>query len=133
MGWVSTPLFLPGFASNLTLKQWLLFDRDPNMSGVVFHNVKPLVHGLLPVLLFIDEESIMPNVMIRRDESGKLTLYVAKKDLEDTIVSIEKDGSDGSEGWGGTIELADGTAYYVDPLEAEPRLPITLRARRAGG
>lgn len=72
----------------------------------------------------------MPNVMIRRNESGKLTLYVAKKDLEDTIVSIEKEGDDG---WGGTIELADGSAYYIDPLEAEPKLPITLRARRAGG
>ena len=72
----------------------------------------------------------MPNVMIRRDESGKLTLYIAKKDLEDTIVSIEKDGPDG---WGGTLELADGSSYYIDPLDAEPKLPITLRARRAGG
>ncbi len=72
----------------------------------------------------------MPSVMIRRNEAGKLTLYVAKKDLEDTIVSLEKDGSDG---WGGTVELADGTSYYIDPLEAEPKLPITLRARRAGG
>lgn len=72
----------------------------------------------------------MPNVMIRRDSEGKLTLYVAKKDLEDVIVSIEKDGSDG---WGGIVELADGSSYYIDPLEQEPKLPITLRARRAGG
>jgi len=72
----------------------------------------------------------MPNVMIRRNESGQLTLYVAKKDQEDVIVSIEKTGTDG---WGGTIELADGSAFYVDPLETEPKLPITLRAKRAGG
>lgn len=72
----------------------------------------------------------MPSVMLRKNEAGQLTLYVAKKDLEDVVVAIEKDGSDG---WGGTIELADGTAYYIDPLEAEPKLPITLRAKRAGG
>ncbi|GAB2191153.1 putative nitrogen fixation protein NifT [Sessilibacter sp. MAH2] len=72
----------------------------------------------------------MPNVMLRRNESGQLTLYVAKRDQEDVVVSIEKEGS---EGWGGTIELADGSAYYIDPLDAEPKLPITLRAKRAGG
>ena len=71
----------------------------------------------------------MPSVMIRRNPEGKLTLYVAKKDLEDVVVSIEKDGE---EGWGGTLELADGSSYYIDPLEKEPRLPITLRARRGG-
>lgn len=72
----------------------------------------------------------MPSVMIRRNESGQLTLYVPKRDLEDIIVSMEKDGDDG---WGGTVELADGTSYYLDPLESEPKLPITLRARRAEG
>lgn len=72
----------------------------------------------------------MPSVMIRRNAEGQLTLYVAKKDLEDVIVSMEKDGDDG---WGGTVELGDGSQYYIDPLEQEPKLPITLRARRAGG
>lgn len=72
----------------------------------------------------------MPSVMIRRNEAGQLTLYVPKRDLEDVIVSMEKKGADG---WGGTIELADGSSYYLDPLEAEPKLPITLRARRAEG
>ena len=70
----------------------------------------------------------MPSVMIRRNDSGQLTLYVAKRDQEDVIVSIEKNGEDG---WGGTVELADGSSYYLDPLDAEPKLPITLRARRA--
>ncbi len=69
----------------------------------------------------------MPNVMIRRNDEGKLTLYVAKKDLEDVIVHMEKDGADG---WGGNVELADGSSYYLDPLDSEPKLPITLRARR---
>ena len=70
----------------------------------------------------------MPSVMIRRNSEGKLTLYVAKKDLEDTIVSMEKTGDDG---WGGNVQLADGTSYYIEPMEAEPKLPITVRAKRA--
>lgn len=72
----------------------------------------------------------MPNVMIRKNETGELTLYVAKKDQEDVIESIEKTGADG---WGGTVTLKDGTSYYLDPLDEEPKLPITLRARRAAG
>ncbi|KEA62587.1 NifT protein [Marinobacterium lacunae] len=68
----------------------------------------------------------MPNVMIRHNE-GKMTLYVAKRDQEDEIASIEFNSDDS---WGGTIELTDGTKYYVDPLDAPPKLPITLRAKR---
>lgn len=68
----------------------------------------------------------MPNVMIRQNE-GKMTLYVAKRDQEDEIASIEFNTEDS---WGGTIELTDGTKYYVDPLDAPPKLPITLRAKR---
>jgi len=68
----------------------------------------------------------MPNVMIR-ENNGKMTLYVAKKDQEDEIVSIEFTAPDS---WGGTIELSDGTRYFIEPLDAPPKLPITLRARR---
>lgn len=68
----------------------------------------------------------MPNVMIRQNE-GKMTLYVAKRDQEDEISSIEFNSDDS---WGGTIELTDGTRYYIDPLDAPPKLPITLRAKR---
>lgn len=70
----------------------------------------------------------MPSVMIRRNEEGDLTLYIAKKDLEDTIVSMEKDGP---EGWGGKVVLANGASFYLEPMAAQPKLPITLRARRA--
>ena len=71
----------------------------------------------------------MPSVMIRKDQSGKMTLYVPKKDLEETVVAIEHDCSDK---WGGEFTLADGSAYYIEPLSAPPQLPITLRAKRAG-
>ncbi len=69
----------------------------------------------------------MPSVMIRQNDSGQLTFYVAKKDLEELIVSMEHQGPDQ---WGGEVELADGSRYFLDPLEAVPRLPITLRAKR---
>ncbi len=71
----------------------------------------------------------MPSVMIRKDGSGKMTLYVPKRDLEEDIVSIEHDNA---EQWGGEVKLADGSAYYLEPI-APPRLPITLRAKRLGG
>ncbi len=70
----------------------------------------------------------MPSVMIRQNDTGQLTLYVAKKDLEETIVSIEHDTA---EKWGGDITLADGSCYYIEPLNVPPALPITLRAKRA--
>jgi nitrogen fixation protein NifT len=69
----------------------------------------------------------MANVMIRRDADGSLVFYLAKKDLEERIVSIEQDGA---AGFGGELKLADGSRYYVEPMPEVPRLPITLRARR---
>lgn len=71
----------------------------------------------------------MPSVMIRRDKAGQLTLYVPKRDLEDNISAIEFQTP---EKWGGQITVADGSAYYIEPIP-EPKLPITLRAKRAGG
>lgn len=71
----------------------------------------------------------MPSVMIRKNDSGQMTLYVPKKDLEETVVSIEHETE---EKWGGQFTLADGSAYYIEPLTAPPTLPITLRAKRAG-
>ena len=72
----------------------------------------------------------MPNVLITQNEKGDLTLYVAKKDEEDTIVSIQHTAPDC---WGGEITLASGTSYIVEPLSAIPDLPITVRAKRGVG
>lgn len=69
----------------------------------------------------------MPSVMIRRDQKGELSFYVAKKDLEETIASMEFDGEDK---WGGEVELSDGSKFYLDPIEPAPTLPITVRAKR---
>lgn len=69
----------------------------------------------------------MPMIMLRKDDNGALTLYVPKKDLEDVVTEIEFDQPDK---WGGTITIGEGTSFYVDPLDAPPTLPISLRARR---
>lgn len=69
----------------------------------------------------------MPKVMLRRTQDGSMTMYVAKKDLEETIVSLEHEGP---EKWGGEVELADGSRYFVDLLDGVPDMPITVRAKR---
>ena len=69
----------------------------------------------------------MPSVMIRQNDAGQLTLYIAKKDLEDTVVSVEYEDDDK---WGGKFTLADGSSYYIEPMDERPRLPITIRAKR---
>ena len=77
----------------------------------------------------------MPSVMIRRNDSGELSFYVAKKDLEETVAVLEFDSPDK---WGGEVPLfdvyvavdADRSKFYVDPMEPAPKLPITVRAKR---
>ncbi len=70
----------------------------------------------------------MPNVMIRRNADGILSFYVAKKDLEATVVSVE---TDNEETWGGEVELDDGSRYYIEPISPPPAFPTTLRFKRA--
>ncbi len=69
----------------------------------------------------------MPEVMIRRGSNDKLVFYVQKKDLEETIESLEFDSP---EKWGGEVVLGDGQRFFLEPI-AQPKLPITLRAKRA--
>jgi nitrogen fixation protein NifT len=70
----------------------------------------------------------MPKVMIQRDrDTGEMTLYIPKKDLEENITSLEFEGPDK---WGGEVTLADGSVYVLELLDEVPKLPITLRAKR---
>ncbi|BCK87056.1 hypothetical protein MIZ01_0826 [Sideroxyarcus emersonii] len=69
----------------------------------------------------------MANIMIRRDAKGSYQFYLPKRDLEDTIVSMEFDTS---EKWGGEIKLNNGGTYYIEPQPAPARLPYSVRARR---
>ena len=72
----------------------------------------------------------MPEVMISKGKNDdKLVFYVPKKDLEEKIESLEFDTP---EKWGGEVVLGDGQRFYLEPIPL-PKLPITLRAKRAGG
>ncbi len=70
----------------------------------------------------------MPNVMIRVKDNGNLLFYIAKKDMEEEIASVEKDSATE---WGGEVELTDGSRYYIDPISPPPEFPTTLRFKRA--
>lgn len=69
----------------------------------------------------------MPNVMIRNKDGGGLLFYIAKKDQEEEIASVEKDSETE---WGGEVELTDGSRYYIDPISPPPVFPTTLRFKR---
>jgi nitrogen fixation protein NifT len=64
-------------------------------------------------------------VMIRRNHSGVLSAYVAKKDLEEPIVEVEK-----REMWGGLVTLANGWRLELPAMDAATTLPITVEARK---
>lgn len=64
-------------------------------------------------------------VMIRKNRAGELTAYVAKKDLEEPIVSMEK-----STLWGGQVTLGNGWVFELPEMAADTPLPITVEARR---
>lgn len=70
----------------------------------------------------------MPSVMIRRTPEGDLLFYIAKKDQEDIISTVEVDTD---EQWGGKVELTDGSEYYIEPMSPRPEFPTTLRFKRA--
>lgn len=69
----------------------------------------------------------MANIMIRRSDKGDYVFYLPKRDLEDTITSMEFDTP---EKWGGEIKLNNDGSYYIDPQPAPERLPYSVRAKR---
>ena len=71
----------------------------------------------------------MANIMIRKGEQGYV-FYMPKRDIEDSIVSIEFDSP---EKWSGEIKLGNGGVYYVEPQLVPARFPYSVRARRIDG
>ncbi len=67
-------------------------------------------------------------VMIRRNQAGVLSAYIAKKDLEEPIVEVEQ-----PEVWGGVIKLANGWRLELPAMDAATTLPITVEARKVTG
>ncbi len=66
-------------------------------------------------------------VMIRKNRDGVVSVYVAKKDLEEPIVAMERPAM-----WGGRVTLANGWQLELPGLAVETALPITVEARRVG-
>ena len=64
-------------------------------------------------------------VMIRRNQAGILSAYIAKKDLEEAIVEVEK-----PELWGGLVTLANGWQLALPEMDSATTLPITVEARK---
>ncbi|GAB4327036.1 MAG: hypothetical protein OHK0047_12800 [Leptolyngbyaceae cyanobacterium] len=63
-------------------------------------------------------------VMLRRNNLGHLTVYVAKKDLEEEVVKeAEKDNEK-------IFTLANGWELAIADLEEPLKLPQTVEARR---
>ena len=63
-------------------------------------------------------------VMLRRNQSGHLVVYVAKKDLEEEVVKEVEAGSEK------IFTLANGWELAIADLENPLRLPQTVEARR---
>lgn len=53
----------------------------------------------------------MAKVMLRESE-GVTYFYVAKKDMEETIESLEFNSEDN---WGGECELSNGETWWIQP------------------
>ncbi|WKV52984.1 MULTISPECIES: putative nitrogen fixation protein NifT [Dickeya] len=67
-------------------------------------------------------------VVIFRERNTQLYCYIAKLDLEAKVTGMEFDRHDY---WGGRVELEGGKCYYVNPQDAKPVFPVSLRASRA--
>jgi nitrogen fixation protein NifT len=66
-------------------------------------------------------------VMISRSAESGLSIYVPKKDLEEPVVETERE-----ELWGGWIRVANGWVLDLPDMPADPRLPVTVNARKRG-
>lgn len=53
----------------------------------------------------------MAKVMLRETD-GKVYFYVAKKDMEEVIETIEFDSEDN---WGGEVTLTNGETWWIQP------------------
>ncbi|MEJ2437306.1 MAG: putative nitrogen fixation protein NifT [Sulfurovaceae bacterium] len=53
----------------------------------------------------------MAKVMLREND-GEIYFYIAKKDMEEIIKTIEFDSN---EEWGGEVELSNGETWWIKP------------------
>ncbi|MGI9211644.1 MAG: putative nitrogen fixation protein NifT [Methylococcaceae bacterium] len=67
-------------------------------------------------------------IMIRKNAAGQLSAYVPKKDLEEPVVTCEKETL-----WGGSITLANGWELLLPEMPEDTRLPVTVEAKKISG
>ena len=54
----------------------------------------------------------MAKVMLRLNDEGKILFYIAKRDMEEIIESLEFDSE---EKWGGNVNLSNGDVWFIEP------------------
>ncbi len=69
----------------------------------------------------------MAKVMLREND-GEIFFYIAKKDMEETIESIEFDSD---EKWGGEVELSNGETWWIEPTPKN--LPKEAKCKKLAG
>ncbi|OHD89508.1 MAG: putative nitrogen fixation protein NifT [Sulfuricurvum sp. RIFCSPHIGHO2_12_FULL_44_8] len=69
----------------------------------------------------------MAKVMLRYDSKGAISFYVAKKDMEETILTSEFDSE---EKWGGEVKLSNGETWFIE--QGVKKFPSEVVAVRRG-
>lgn len=64
-------------------------------------------------------------ITLRKDRNGNLSVYVAKKDLEQEVIATDQTGL-----WGSTITLGNGWRLLLPSMPEDTPLPITVDAKR---
>lgn len=67
----------------------------------------------------------MATRVMLREKNGKVMFYVAKKDMEEMIDTIEFDSD---EKWGGETKLTNGQVWFIEPMTK--KLPCEVEAKR---
>ena len=66
----------------------------------------------------------MAKVMLRVNDEGKTLFYIAKRDMEEIIETLEFDTD---EKWGGNVTLTNGDVWFIAP--APKKLPDEVNAK----
>jgi len=54
----------------------------------------------------------MAKIMLRENDKGQVLFYLAKRDMEEIIESLEFDSD---EKWGGNVNLTNGDVWFIEP------------------
>lgn len=66
----------------------------------------------------------MAKVMLRENDNGEVLFYLAKRDMEEIIESLEFDSE---EKWGGNVNLTNGDVWFITP--GPKKLPDEVNAK----